>query len=152
MWLLISNLEKLNPCMELFESISYKNQNCKKIQDRMMQLTWIKLLQLIRGNLWIFCKFRSFDWMLGQMSLFSCLFLPYGTSLLFCVSRTLFFFSEVLLTFHLIISLTGSSFALSSSFIFQYSKKLSKVFLIVLIWPTTITKKLSQLFTKWYSH
>ena len=91
----------------------------------------------------IFCKFRSFDWMLGQMSLFSCLFLPYGTSLSFlCVQDSFSFFSEVLLTFHLIISLTGSSFALSSSFIFQYSKKLSKVFLIVLMWPTNITKKI----------
>ena len=32
--------------------------------------------------------------------------------------------------------------AISSSFIFQYSKKLSKVFLIVLMWPTNITKKI----------
>ena len=86
----------------------------------------------------------SFFWLNAgsDVSIFLPILTIWDLSSFLCVQDSFSFFSEVLLTFHLIISLTGSSFALSSSFIFQYSKKLSKVFLIVLMWPTNITKKI----------
>ena len=93
----------------------------------------------------------SFFWLNAgsDVSIFLPILTIWDLSSFLCVQDSFSFFSEVLLTFHLIISLTGSSFALSSSFISQYSKKLSKVFLIVLFWPTTtITKQIVTIIYK----